>query len=36
MQTREGSEWNQAYQAAMSKLQNDPGKLASGRPALSS
>ena len=29
MQTREGSEWNQAYQAAMSKLQNDPGKLAS-------
>ncbi len=34
MQTREGSEWNQAYQAAMSKLQNDPGKLASERSQL--
>jgi len=34
MQTREGSEWNQAYQAAMSKLQNDPGKLASERAQL--
>ena len=34
MQTREGSEWNQAFQAAMSKLQNDPGKLASERSQL--
>jgi len=34
MQTREGSEWNQAFRAAMSKLQNDPGKLASERSQL--
>jgi hypothetical protein len=34
MQTREGSEWNQAYQAAFTKLINDDGKLASERSQL--
>ena len=34
MQTREGSEWNQAYQEAMNKLMNDSGKLASERSQL--
>jgi hypothetical protein len=34
MQTREGSEWNQAYQAALTKLVNDDGKLASERSQL--
>jgi hypothetical protein len=34
MQTREGSEWNQAYQAALSKLMNDDGKIASERSQL--
>ncbi len=34
MQTREGSEWNQAFQAAVSKLMNDDGKLASERSQL--
>jgi hypothetical protein len=34
MQTREGSEWNQAYQEARNKLLNDAGKLASERSQL--
>jgi hypothetical protein len=34
MQTREGSEWNQAYQNALAKLMNDDGKLASERSQL--
>ncbi len=34
MQTREGSEWNQAYQEARNKLLGDPGKLASERSQL--
>src|SRR5205814_8779641 len=34
MQTREGSEWNQAYQEARNKLLADPGKLASERSQL--
>src|SRR5262249_59917067 len=34
MQTREGSEWNQAYQAALTKLLNDDVKLASARSPL--
>jgi hypothetical protein len=34
MQTREGSEWNQAYQAALTKLLNDDAKLASERSQL--
>ncbi len=33
MQTREGSEWNQAFQEARTKLVADPGKLASERLA---
>ncbi len=34
MQTREGSEWNQAYQAAFAKVINDDGKIASERSQL--
>jgi hypothetical protein len=34
MQTREGSEWNQAFQVAFSRLMNDDGKLASERSQL--
>src|SRR5262249_7797307 len=34
MQTREGSEWNQAYQAALAKLLNDDGRIASERSQL--
>lgn len=34
MQTREGSEWNQAFQEARNKLIGDPGKLASERSQL--
>ncbi|HEV3258317.1 MAG TPA: BREX system P-loop protein BrxC, partial [Gemmataceae bacterium] len=34
MQTREGSEWNQACQEARNKLLNDPGKLGSERSQL--
>ena len=34
MQTREGSEWNLAYQAALTKLMNDDGKIASERSQL--
>jgi len=34
MQTREGSEWNLSYQAALSKLMNDDGKIASERSQL--
>ena len=34
MQTREGSEWNLAYQATLSKLMNDDGKVASERSQL--
>ena len=34
MQTREGSEWNQAFQAAVSKLMSDDGKIASERSQL--
>ena len=34
MQTREGSEWNQAYLEARNKLLNDAGKLASERSQL--
>jgi hypothetical protein len=34
MQTREGSEWNQTYQAALTKLANDDGKIASERSQL--
>ena len=34
MQTREGSEWNQAYQETHNKLLGDPGKLASERSQL--
>jgi hypothetical protein len=34
MQTREGSEWNQAYIEAKNRLLNDPGKLASERSQL--
>jgi hypothetical protein len=34
MQTREGSEWNQAYELARSKLLSDPGKLGSERSQL--
>ncbi len=34
MQTRAGSEWNQAYQEARNKLLADPGKLASERSQL--
>jgi hypothetical protein len=34
MQTREGSEWNQAFQEARNKLLADPGKLASERSQL--
>jgi len=34
MQTREGSEWNQAYLESMNKLLNDAGKLGSERSQL--
>lgn len=34
MQTREGSEWNQAFHEARNKLTADPGKLASERSQL--
>ena len=34
MQTREGSEWNQAFLEAKNRLLNDPGKLASARSQL--
>ena len=34
MQTREGSEWNQAFQTAMTKLATDDGKIASERSQL--
>src|SRR5262249_6724621 len=34
MQTREGNEWNQAFQEARTKLIADPGKLASERSQL--
>lgn len=34
MQTREGSEWNQAYLESMNKMLNDTGKLASERSQL--
>src|SRR5204863_5513793 len=34
MQTREGSEWNQAYHEARNKLLADPGKIASERSQL--
>ena len=34
MQTRAGSEWNQAFQEARNKLLADPGKLASERSQL--
>jgi hypothetical protein len=34
MQTREGSEWNQAYQAALTKHLNDDGRIASERSQL--
>ncbi len=34
MQTREGSEWNQAFQTALAKLAGDDGKLASERSQL--
>jgi hypothetical protein len=34
MQTREGSEWNQAFQKARNELLADPGKLASERSQL--
>ena len=34
MQTREGSEWNQAFQTAMTKLASDDGKIASERSQL--
>jgi hypothetical protein len=34
MQTREGSEWNKAFQEARNKLISDPGKLASERSQL--
>lgn len=34
MQTREGSEWNLAFQATLSKLMNDDGKIASERSQL--
>jgi hypothetical protein len=34
MQTREGSEWNQAYHEARNKLLADPGKLGSERSQL--
>ena len=34
MQTREGSEWNQAFQEALNRLLNDAGKLASERSQL--
>jgi hypothetical protein len=34
MQTREGSEWNQAYQAALTKLMSDDGRIASERSQL--
>jgi len=34
MQTREGSEWNQAYLGCMTKLSDDAGKLASERSQL--
>ncbi len=34
MQTREGSEWNQAFQEARNKLISDAGKLASERSQL--
>lgn len=34
MQTREGSEWNLAYQATLSKLMSDDGKVASERSQL--
>ena len=34
MQTREGTEWNQAFELARNKLLSDPGKLASERSQL--
>jgi len=34
MQTREGSEWNQTFEAALTKLANDDGKIASERSQL--
>ena len=34
MQTREGTEWNQAFEQARNKLLADPGKLASERSQL--
>src|SRR5206468_3673266 len=34
MQTREGSEWNQAFQEARNRLLGDAGKLASERSQL--
>ena len=34
MQTREGSEWNQAYQEALNRFLADPGKFASERSQL--
>ena len=34
MQTREGSEWNQAYQEVLHRVLNDPGKIGSERAQL--
>jgi hypothetical protein len=34
MQTREGSEWNQAYQEVLNRILNDPGKIGSERAQL--
>ena len=34
MQTREGSEWNQAYQEVLNRVLNDPGKIGSERAQL--